>query len=173
MNLYGYAGGDPINRSDPFGLCAEGADSVLVTVTVDCNDGTTSKKQVWAKQASATEMAAVQTAAHRLTGGTATYTPADVALAYDVLVAQGGIYSIPTTVGGYNVIEGAVTQTGGGQPAFVAFRSDALAGIASGNLGLQIGNIGMNVATIVGHEGAHLWGSRHPGTYSIKWGFTP
>lgn len=23
MNLYGYAGGDPINNSDPFGLCPE------------------------------------------------------------------------------------------------------------------------------------------------------
>lgn len=25
MNLYGYAGGDPINRSDPFGLCPKSA----------------------------------------------------------------------------------------------------------------------------------------------------
>ena len=171
--MYGYANGDPINNSDPFGLCAQGADSVLVTVTVDCNDRTTSKKQVWAKQATAAEMAEVQSAANRLTGGNATYTPADVALGYAQVIATGGIYSIPTTVGGYTVLEGALTQTGGGQPAFVAFRSDALAGIVSGNLGLKVGNLGMNVATIVGHEGAHLWQSKHPGTYAIKWGFVP
>jgi hypothetical protein len=48
-----------------------------------------------------------------------------------------------------------------------------LQAIAAGDLGKQIGNLGLNAANILGHEGAHLWGSKHPGTYRIKWGFKP
>ena len=47
LNLYGYAGGDPVNFSDPFGLCPEGvqADSARGTgrreSTLYCADGST------------------------------------------------------------------------------------------------------------------------------------
>ena len=37
--MYGYAGGDPINSSDPFGLCPEGAPSTAVQVGTSCLDG--------------------------------------------------------------------------------------------------------------------------------------
>ncbi|MBK7907333.1 MAG: hypothetical protein IPJ78_12360 [Gemmatimonadetes bacterium] len=45
LNLYGFAGGDPVNVSDPFGLCPEGvqADSARGTgrreTTIYCADG--------------------------------------------------------------------------------------------------------------------------------------
>jgi hypothetical protein len=45
MNLYGFAGGDPVSYSDPFGLCPEGvgADSARATgtreTTIWCEDG--------------------------------------------------------------------------------------------------------------------------------------
>jgi uncharacterized protein RhaS with RHS repeats len=45
LNLYGFAGGDPVNFSDPFGLCPEGVAGVSArggsrnTVIVVCADG--------------------------------------------------------------------------------------------------------------------------------------
>jgi hypothetical protein len=41
MNLYGFASGDPVNFSDPFGLCAEGAqggDSTKASPVQVCQD---------------------------------------------------------------------------------------------------------------------------------------
>lgn len=40
LNLYGFAGGDPVNFSDPFGLCPDGsgADGERTTTVKDCPD---------------------------------------------------------------------------------------------------------------------------------------
>ncbi len=171
LNLYGYGNGDPINNSDPFGLCV--SDSVKTTVTIDCGGGKTSTRRIWAKQATDAEMAGVATAAGRLTGGNAEFSPGDIAHAYQTLAATGSIFVLPKTVDGKLVLEGGVTNTGGGTRAYTAFRRDALNAIAKGNLGATIGNLGMNAATVLGHEGAHLFGSRHPATYAIQWGYQP
>ena len=172
MNPYAYAGNDPVTFSDPFGLCAQ-TDSIRTTVTVDCGDGTTSKKTIWVQQASDSQISGVVASAARLTGGNKQYTPDLVLQGYQTLAASNSIYVIPMTVNGHPVLQGGVTQTGGGLQAYTAFRVDALQAIASGDLAKQIGNLGMNAATVLGHEGAHLWGSKHPGTYAIKWGFKP
>ena len=140
---------------------------------VDCGDGTTSKKEVWAQQASDDQITGVVTAAGRLTGGNSEFTPELVAAGYQQLAKTKSIYVFPMTVEGHAVIDGAVTQTGGGLPAYSAFRVDALNAIAAGDLGRIIGNRGMNAANILGHEGAHLWGARDPANYAIKWGFRP
>lgn len=172
VNLYAYAGNNPISFRDPFGLCAAG-DSILVAVTIDCGDGSTSKRAVWAQQVSESDAAAVVTAAGHLTGGNKEYTPKLVAKGYAILAAAGSIYVFPASVDGHDVMEGGVTQTGDGRPPHTAFRSDALAAFVSGNLSTAIGNRGFTAAIVLGHEGAHLWGSKHPDTYRIKWGFKP
>ena len=93
-----------------------------------------------------------------------------------MIAARRSIYELPMqSFDGHPVLNGAVTQPGGGTGAqqYVAFRPDALQAIVSGNLGAMIGNLGFNAATILGHEGAHLWGSRDSETYTIPWGFKP
>jgi len=144
-----------------------------VEVTVNCGDGTTSKKFVWARRASYTESAAVVHSASRLTGGDSTYTPSLVHTGYQILAAAKSIYVFPMKADGYPIAQGARTETGGGKPPYTAFREDAFRAIVSGNLGASIGNVGFNAADILGHEGAHLWGSQHPQTYGIPWGFQP
>ena len=37
LNLYGFAGGDPVNFSDPFGLCPIEVDGIPCTVCVNSN----------------------------------------------------------------------------------------------------------------------------------------
>lgn len=112
-------------------------------------------------------------AASRLTGGDGTYTPSLVHTGYKVIAAARSIHVLPMKADGYPIIQGARTHTGGGQPAFTAFREDAFRAIVSGKLGSPIGNAGFNAADILGHEGAHLWGSQHPQTYAIPWGYKP
>ena len=172
-NLYAYAGNNPVAYADPYGLCASGPDSIQVEVTVDCGDGTTSTKKVWARRATNSESAAVVQSASRLTGGDGTYTPSLVQTGYQILASARSIYAFPMKADGYPIMQGARTETGGGNPPYTAFREDAFQAIVSGNLGAPIGNIGFNAAEILGHEGAHLWGSHHPQTYSIPWGFKP
>jgi len=171
----GIAGGDPVNFSDPFGLCAAASDSLKIDVTRDCGDGTTDTVTVWAQQASPEDIAAVMSAAQRLTGGDPSVGlgPSDVQWAYGQVTSQGNIYTFPTSIGGFNVLQGAKTQTGAGS-GHVAFRADAMAAIRAGALGQMIGNLGFNAATIVGHEGVHLL---QPGdenlALSIMWSFIP
>lgn len=172
MNLYSYAGNNPIAFSDPFGLCAAG-DSILVTVEIDCGRGRPEKRAVWAQQVSDSAMTAIVAAAGRLTGGNRLYTPDKVQAAFQVLASAKSVYAFPRSIDGHEVTAGGTTRTGGGLPPYTAFREDALTAIVSGDLGAQIGNIGFNAATILGHEGAHLLGSHHPDTYLIRWGFKP
>ena len=162
------------NSSVPFGLCSTG-DSVQTTVTVDCGDGTTSTRDVWAQQASDEQIAGVVSSAARLTGGSAEYTPEQALLAYKNLAASGSIFVLPTTVDGFQVKEGAVTKTGGGARSFTAFRQDVLQALAVGDLGKGVGNLGMNAATVLGHESVHLWSSAalERDVLRIPWGFKP
>ncbi len=117
-------------------------------------------------------MAAVGAAAQRLTGGSKAYPVADVQWAYQVVTGSGDIYRMPMTAGGYPVATGGLTQVGGGG-AWVAFRSDILSLIGAGDIGRTVGNLGINVATIVGHEGVHLLGGNERQALAVKWGFTP
>ena len=179
LNLYGFAGGDPINFSDPFGLCAQAGDSVKTTVTVDCGDGTTAEKEIWAQQASQQQMGEVKAAAGRLTGGSAEFTPGDVQWAYNSLASSGQIYTFPTAVDGRTVLEGGLTKVEGSS-TYVAFRDDVMSGIQAGDLGRVVGVIGglqFNVATVVGHEGVHLLdqnlNNREARALGVFWGFIP
>jgi hypothetical protein len=98
---------------------------------------------------------AVTDAAGALQGGSSTFTPAEVQTAYRMVVGSGGIYVFaPTTADGGTVANGAVTVTGGG--GFVAFNRTVWNHITAGNLGATVGNLGINVCNVVGHEGVHL-----------------
>ncbi|MEO8341657.1 MAG: hypothetical protein ABI604_18460, partial [Nitrospirota bacterium] len=83
------------------------------------------------------------------------------------------VFSMPMTAGGYPVAAGGKTQMGGGKRPWVAFRTDVMALIMAGNLGQTVGNIGINVATIVGHEGVHLLGGDEPHALAVTWSFIP
>lgn len=175
LNQYGYVGADPINRSDPFGLCSQAADSVQVTVTVDCPTGPDETATVWAQRVSEAEEQAILAAAGRLTGGSRRYRPSDVSIAYQAQASSGGFFSIPVSLNGGTVIEGGITQLINGAAA-VAFRADVLSALSNGDLGMPIGTgrRAQNVANIVGHEGVHLLGE--PGELiplRIRWGFRP
>lgn len=171
LNLYGYAGGDPINFSDPFGLCAEGADSVQVSVQVTCPNKTTETHSVWAHAVSSEEEAAIVAAASRLTGGSRRFRPADVAMAYQAQASGGGFYVIPVSVAGGTVAEGGVSSSQSGVLA-VGFRRDVLDAITRGDLGQAVGNLGKNVANVVGHEGVHLLAEPSELIANrIRWGF--
>jgi len=177
LNLYGFAGGDPINFSDPFGLCAQGSgDSVKTTVSVACGKNKTKEKTIWAQQPSSKQQGALKHAAGRLTGGSASFTPSDVQWAYGSVADQGQIYTFPKHVDGMPVLEGGLTKVQG-LNTYVAFRADVWAGIQNGDLGRSIGDLGSNVAKIVGHEGVHLLDpspfNREPRALGITWGFIP
>ncbi len=154
-SAYGFAAGDPLNFVDPFGLCAEpAADSVRVTVTVNCPDGTLGTRDVWARSASSAEVAAVLGAAAALAGGNATFTPSGVQNDYGVIANSGALYVLPTTsADGLPLAVGGVTSTGGSQ-TFVAFSTAVMGAMVAGNYGAKIGNT--NVINVVGHEGVHL-----------------
>jgi hypothetical protein len=176
MNLYGYAGADPINRSDPFGLCSQAADSVQVTVTVDCPGSAPNEKAtIWVHRVSETEEQAILTAAGSLSGGSRLYPPARVAEAYQAQARTGGIYSFPISVNGGTVIEGGVTQHVGGVTV-VGFRADVVSAAARGDLGLRMGSgtRAQNVANIIGHEGIHLLGETGEMIPDrVRWGIKP
>jgi hypothetical protein len=171
MNQYGFAGGDPVNRSDPFGLCSAPADSVEFEVTVDCGDNTTSTKKVWVTETmSAEEITAVLEAASRLTGGSAEFNPFEVGLMYQGVARAGNLFVLPASVEGYPVLNGGATQTGA-QSGAVAFTRPVIFALMGGNLGQMIGKY--DVANIVGHEGAHLLNADENQAYALSWGFRP
>ncbi len=155
LNLYGYAGGDPINRSDPFGLCSASQDSVKVEVDVICsNTGMKGRDSVWAYRVTdPAALAQLGSQASRLRGGSGHFPPADVASAYGGVIADGAVYTIGTSsVGGHAVAVGGVA----GDYPFVAFRSDYWGLIQSGSLGSTPAGAGLSAAGVLGHKGVHL-----------------
>jgi len=170
LNLYGFASGDPVNFSDPYGLCSQVGDSVRTTVTVDCGGGKTESVDIWIQKATPAQTEALGHAAARLEGGSAEFTPATVQWAYGVITDRDMVFSFPETVDGHAVLEGGLTKIGG-LDSWVGFRSDVWSGVVAGDLGMSVGNLGFNVVTVIGHEGVHLLGGSHKQALAVTWSF--
>ncbi len=129
---------------------------------------------VWAQKATGQQTQALGNAAARLTGGSAEFTPADAQWAYGVMIDREMVFSFPETVDGHTVLEGGLTKIDG-MNTYVAFRTDVWSGIVAGDLGLLVGNLGFNVATVVGHEAVHLLGGGGNEVQALKvqWGYQP
>jgi RHS repeat-associated protein len=156
INLYGYAGGDPVNFSDAYGLCAQAVgDTIRFSVTVQCRDSTTGRRDVDAVQV--TDAAQIQTllsAVSRLSGGTSGYTASDVIAAYQSV--SGSVYTYPSrSADGLDIL-----TAGAAEPGRVAFRVDVWGDIQSGRLGRRLGQDRegntVRICTVLGHEGSHL-----------------
>ena len=126
---------------------------------------------MWVKEKQTdAEVAALLAAASRLTGGSAEFDPASVALMYRGVARAGGVYVLPATVEGYPVLTGGATSTGRGTGA-VAFGRAVISAYSTGILGVKIGRF--NVANIIGHEGAHLLNADENQAYALMWGGRP
>ena len=146
MNLYAYAGNNPVAFTDPFGLCGSTApDSIQIEVKVVCPNGDTIQVKVWASG----DIQQLNSAAQSLVGGDRVVTPAAIAHHYQMATAGGAVYVHPTRAAGGNVITGARTTT-----THMSFRSDLWANISGGLLNQP--TAGTNACNVVGHEGVHL-----------------
>jgi RHS repeat-associated protein len=154
LNAYGFTEGDPINVSDPFGLCAAG-DTIRVTVTVQCPGGSIEQQQVTAIRvrdpAAAGDLIAIASAA-RIRGDKATlalFLAGNEALVDAALF--GSLYVHPTTTA-----EGGHVLTAGGAAGtnVLSFRSDVWANIRARRSRAMVG--GLRTCAIVAHEGMHL-----------------
>jgi uncharacterized protein RhaS with RHS repeats len=161
LNLYGYAGGDPVNRSDPFGLCAQDADSVLVDVK-QCVAGEEVDGKAWAVFTNTEEgNAALKAGVARMSF---TGSSPEGTAALDWLSSQ---------TDGYYVIRGTSTD---GNPVltagkywsgFLFLREDVAAQVNAGQLNARVsvpsGVSRIRVCTVLGHEGLHGGARlRHP-----------
>ena len=176
LNLYGYAGGDPINRSDPFGLCSEGTDSTRVTV--QCPDGSLDTTQyATTSVASATEVAALLQA---LAG-----------MSYEAsglfdLLGEGAISALISSLGGglgkFNSTSTqglpVVTAAGFSSSGYLYLRDDVSARATGGGMNSMVpvptGTSTMSVCTAIGHEGFHAIGigvDQHPVIAALQGGF--
>lgn len=175
LNLYGYAGGDPINRSDPFGLCAESADSTKVTV--QCPDGSQETQYATTSVASAAETAALfqALAAMSYDGAGLVGLLGNAALGALSSSVSGGYGKFSTTsTQGYPVI----TAAGFGTDGYLYLRDD-VSGLATGGgmnamVPVPTGRSTMSVCTAVGHEGFHAIGmpeSMHSAIAVLQGGF--
>jgi uncharacterized protein RhaS with RHS repeats len=161
MNSYGFAAGDPVNFSDPFGLCAQGADSVQVDV-VQCVDEKEVDGKAWAVFTNTEEGNAALQAG--VAGMSFTGSSPEGAAALDWLGAQAF---------GYYVIRGTSTDgnpvltAGGYKSGFLFLREDVAAQVNAGQMNAMVsvprGGSRMSVCTVLAHEGLHGGaGLRHP-----------
>ncbi len=169
LNLYGFAGGDPVNFSDPLGLCAGPPDSVQVTVTVQCPNGGTGTRVVWAHRVK--NPAAVDSAAQQIkSGGNQDFTPTDVQTDYHrfVLDPNGAVYVLPTTsADGLKIVDPLGHTTFFGLQTIMYFRADVWPSIQGLNMNAVHG--GRTTCNIVGHEGVHLGQARGRGGAQPSW----
>jgi hypothetical protein len=150
LNLYGYANGDPINFSDPFGLCSAqaGPDSITIEVTVRCDDGKTTETQsVTAKRVNAADLEALAAIVGEIAGGSPAFSVDQVQAAYRGVIGTGDVYQYDVRAAGGIVTAGGVTSNTG----VVGFRSDVWGRIRGGRTDLS-----GRTCVPVGHEGVHL-----------------
>jgi len=158
LNLYGFANGNPVTYSDPFGLCTEGPDSLLVQVEIECGNGEMGTRQVWVKRVKDLEtldnfenspldlvVKVKDRGDPQLVGETGLYLETSV----------GSLYEIPETIDGYHV------ATAGGVPigssSTILLRTDVLNLIRQGKYSAFVpGNPRLQVCQIVFHEGLHM-----------------
>ena len=162
LNLYGYAGGDPINYADPFGLCAQAADSVLVDVT-QCMNGQEVAGKAWAVWYNTPE-------------GNASLQEAVGTMSFSGSSPEGAsaLSWLKNQTTGYYVIRGTSTAgnpvltAGGYQSGFLLLREDVAGMLESGGMNEMVpvpnGRSNTRVCTVLGHEGLHGGaGLGHPG----------
>jgi len=175
LNLYGYAGGDPINRSDPFGLCSPTTDSI--PVTVQCPDGSQETQYATTSQATAAEAAALQQALAGMSYAGPGVTSLLGMAAHGALVssASGGFGKFNgTSTQGYPV----VTAAGFGSDGYLYLRDDVATLVTAGKMKSMVpvptGTSTMSVCTAIGHEGFHAIGlgeAMHPTIAVLQGGF--
>lgn len=154
MNLYGYAGGDPINRSDPFGLCAQAADTVRVTV--QCPDGSRDSTQhATFRPATAAETGAASAAIAGMT-----YSGREASVGNAAIGALPGglppyVFGAVSTQG-YPVVTAAMWEQNSG---FLLLREDVAGLLVSSGPNARVpvpgGSSSTRICTAIGHEGLH------------------
>jgi RHS repeat-associated protein len=162
VNLYGFANGDPVSYSDPYGLCARGpGDTIRISVVVDCGDGTTGVREVNAVQVTDPAQIARFVAganAARFRGNAAETQLFRDGVAEALNVAQNGkLYSHPSRVGRLKVL-----TTGGvpsGTSGSITLREDLWANLSRGRYGARVPGGGhgtyLQVCGVIAHEGGH------------------
>ncbi|MFQ5705682.1 MAG: RHS repeat-associated core domain-containing protein, partial [Gemmatimonadales bacterium] len=168
LNLYGFAGGDPVNFSDPFGLCAQG-DSVQVAVTV-CVNG--EERPGVARGVKITDKAQIAAVLDAI--GSMSFEGADErgGKAIDALVdaVSNGTLVVhrSTSVGGHDVVTAAGARDLGELGKLLTFRQDVFSLVTGGNMNAMVpvrtGTSPMSVCTATGHEGLHFVGVGHGAT---------
>jgi hypothetical protein len=168
-------GGDPINFSDPFGLCAEGADSI--PVTVQCPDGSQERQHATTSAASVAETAALlQALAEMSYDGTGIIGLLGNAAIGSLVSSVSGGYGkfSATSTQGYPVI----TAAGFGSDGYVYLRDDVSSLATGGGMNAMVpvptGTSTMSVCAAIGHEGFHGSGmgeNMHPTIAVLQRGF--
>jgi len=157
VNLYAYAGSNPVAFTDPFGLCSEPGDSVQVQVTRNCIGHTmtpfgtiaiveTDTVTVWAHRVTdASTLNQLSGVIGGFSGGSSAYSAQSVQSAYAPVMASGMYtFTVPNLgkPGGVFAADGGMAN---GNAGFVALRADVWAALSTSK-GCEI----------VAHEGVHL-----------------
>ncbi|HWO89996.1 MAG TPA: RHS repeat-associated core domain-containing protein [Gemmatimonadales bacterium] len=151
INLYAYAGNNPVSFSDPFGLCADAGDSIRVDVRVQCANGTNEYHTIWAHQVDPAQMQQFGAAIDKLGGGSSVTPAADVQQELRTIQASGQVYTIPRTYNGGTVMLSGQARTDGK----MVFREDYWNGIVSGQLNTRPPGATYTPCFVMGHEGGH------------------
>jgi hypothetical protein len=156
VNLYAYAGNNPIAYGDPFGLCAsdDPPDEISVSVCVRRGNKVTEEDVTATRVTDASLLRKIAEGATKLQGGSSDYSPGEVSAEIMATVAAGAVYVYgQKTADGGEVLSLAVTK---GQN--LTFRSDVSSqlGMGSSFLHRPIGGKYQPACQVLGHEGVHL-----------------
>ncbi len=164
LNLYGFANGDPVNFSDPFGLCAQ-SDSLTVTVCVLDNGR---EREVTTKAAVVSDPALMNAITQAIGGMTFAGASANAELGAQAIAAlgtsvnvYGAVAVFPNTVDGMPVVTAAGTVWHDGADPALALRADVAGLIQGGGVNRLVPvpagrRSNLRVCGALGHEGVHM-----------------